>query len=490
VIEPRRPRYAVAAAGRRGGTALLSTLQFGVLVAALAAVGVGIATGHTALSIAAAAVPAGLLLLNRGVAIAEQTSPTVRTAAFMWAVLAASTLVWRIRSTSQLSENPLDSAALVRIGLVCVAGLIALAILAESLPVGVPLAVRLYGFYVVAAFVAAAASPRPSFALYRVFELAVGLIVVLAILARFGDRAGALMVSFSIGALVVLIATAWVGAVVDPAQAWESSGGGLVSRELSGVLPSISSNSLGFYGGLVALWGFAQLGGRARWRGTYEAALALGLITMLAAQYRTGIAAFLFAGAVVTLVARRWVLTFAAFVGGIILTLVVGWGESLTQAERILSRGHPELISNLDSRTVYWQAVWPYVKQRPELGWGLNVKSRDVLASLGLDTTSTVHGTWPEVLLGTGVVGTVLLALVFLVAIGAGWRARQSRAGVAALAMLIFFAVRSVTGSTIELFDVTVLVFAALAVTASQLGAANAREGPVDPSEDDVPPLS
>jgi hypothetical protein len=69
--------------------------------------------------------------------------------------------------------------------------------------------------------------------------------------------------------------------------------------------------------------------------------------------------------------------------------------------------------------------------------------------------TSTIHGTWIEALVGTGIIGSVLLALAYLTALG---RAATTRWRVG-LVLLLLIGVRSLTGETIELFGFTSLLF-------------------------------
>ena len=132
-------------------------------------------------------------------------------------------------------------------------------------------------------------------------------------------------------------------------------------------------------------------------------------------------------------------------------------------------RSHDAVGGSLDDRTVYWHASKPLIRERPYLGWGLNVGSRRVLTSLGDNTVSTIHSTWIEALLGTGFTGAAFLALAFLTALGAAWRVRRQPVGVAVLGMLVFFCVRSITGPTTELFDLGFLLFGAFICVADQL---------------------
>jgi O-antigen ligase len=464
---------------RRGRMTLVSSVLLVAYCCVLAALSVAIASDRTALALTAAALPIGLLVAGALLARAETAPRAVRTASVLWVALAASTLVWRARSTSQLTSDPFDPAALLRIGLVSVALLVALVVLFEHRErIRLPGSLQIYGLYVFAALLAAVMSPMPLFAAYRVYELTASIVVAAAIIALRGPRgAGELMLRASLIVIGILVAIAWIEALVVPSQAWESSGGGVYRWTLYGVMPIVPSNALGAYGGLLALWGFACLGARNGQRLAFLA-FAGGLATLLATQYRTGLVAFVISAAVISLLRKRWELMTFATAGAILLILFVGLGESLTQTEQAFARGRPELIHTLNSRTIYWHAAKPFILDRPVLGWGLNVESRKVLTSIGLPDTSTVHGTWAEALLGTGFVGALLLALTFLAAMREAWRVRAGPTGAAIVGMLVFFVFRSITGSTVELFsDVLSFVFVSLIVGAHGLAQEDAEEG-------------
>jgi O-antigen ligase len=256
----------------------------------------------------------------------------------------------------------------------------------------------------------------------------------------------------------------WIEAVVVPARAWSPTVSA-IPYELQGYLPQYSSNTVGLFGGLLALYGLAEAG---RTRRANTLALVGGLATLVASQYRTGIVAFIVVGLCV-LWKRRPGRVAVLVVAAVPIVVGLGWGRISEQSAQIFEKGRPELVGSLDSRTVYWRAAEPFIRQRPLLGWGLNVQSRRVLSSLGDQTTSTIHSTWVEALLGTGIVGTSLLALAVVSALRQALRSRGSPLGLAVAAMLAFMCVRSITGTTVEIFDVGFLLFVALAFTAAQL---------------------
>jgi O-antigen ligase len=389
----------------------------------------------------------------------------VRSAAFVLGLLVASTFVWRTRTTMALDSNPLDSAALVRVALVATAGLAAV-VVASRQPVirGLPASLRLLGAYVAVAAVAGIASPLPLQGSYRAFELGVGFVTAVTAVSLLRGCSPAILVRFVVGAIACILALIWIEALVVPAKAWSPTVS-LVPYELQGYLPQYSSNTVGLFGGLLALYGLAEAG---RTHRASALALLAGVATLIASQYRTGIVAFIAVGFFV-LWKRRPGRLALLLVAAVPVVAGLGWGRISAQSTQVFEKGRPELVGSLDSRTVYWHAAEPYIRQRPLLGWGLNVESRRVLASLGDETTSTIHSTWVEALLGTGIVGTTFLALAFLSGVRQALRSRGSPLGLAVAAMLGFMCVRSITGTTVEIFDVGFVLFVALALSAAQL---------------------
>jgi O-antigen ligase len=322
------------------------------------------------------------------------------------------------------------------------------------------------------AFISAAASPLPFHSAYRAGELAVAFVAIVAAVALFGERAGHMLVRLALGTVAALTGLVWFEAFAMPSQAWIYSRSTFgVPYIIHGVLPQFSSNTVGSFGALLAIWGMASPGETHTERIVARLAVPVGLATVVAAQYRTGIIGVLLCGAVILWFRGRYAITFVALVAGLVLVGLNAQAIFVSGAENVISRGQSStLVYSLDSRTTFWKASIPFIEQRPLDGWGLNAGSRKVLANLGRSDTSTIHGTWVEAALGTGVIGAGVLALAMLSALRLAWRVRRHPLGLAIFGMLIFYLVRSLTGSTIELFDSPFLLFAALVVGADSLG--------------------
>jgi O-antigen ligase len=190
----------------------------------------------------------------------------------------------------------------------------------------------------------------------------------------------------------------------------------------------------------------------------------LGTFTLLAAQYRTGYVAFAAVLAVYVLVRGRKVLATLLVAGAVAMAL---WAPTAPlEAEPYLLRGQTvEQAGLLSGRTEFWRRAVPVWETSPFIGRGLLTASRfEVLAPLGLQFTAGIHGTWPEALVGTGIIGTALLALIFLITVGRAIRHARGGGRVAPLLLLTVLAVRSVTGPTFESFGYTALLFLWLAL--------------------------
>jgi O-antigen ligase len=439
-------------------------VDLGLAVAAgsAAAVTVLFTAGYTVLALLFAVVP--LIVVGAAAAVPRMSALLAITRSSVvglaWLLLVVSTFVWRSRTTEALAENPLDAAALVRVACVFAAGFLLLAhLLRAPLGAGLPLPLKFFVGYVAAAFVAAAGSSQPAVAGYRMFELGVGLLALVAVACE-PPAAWRRSLDLVLACLAGIVLLVWIEAVAMPHRAWEVVHG-VVPWALTGAMPSFSSNSVGEYGAILGIWGISMLDGHRR-------ALAIGatfggIATLLAAQYRTGVIAFVAALAVV--VWRRRQLGLALIVLGA-ASLVVASGQASAlrgRAEIVFARGNASTVKTLDSRSLYWNAALPSIRARPVLGWGLNVGTRRVLASLGLQATSTIHSTWFEALLGTGIVGAALLAAAFFALLVAALRCRGPD-GAAATGIVIVLTIRSLTGSTVELFDVNTLLFGAVAL--------------------------
>jgi O-antigen ligase len=383
-------------------------------------------------------------------------------------------LVLRIRAAEDLASDPLDPAGAYRVICVGLALILAALALTDPSAAAVPRRIttrpfRLYALYVFVVFLGAPLSINPLLTAYRGVELVAGLLIVAGAYRVAGDHGLRRLQAVLYWWIVVLIASAWVGLVIF--------GGEGLSRldspfpwQLHGVFPAISSNGLGVLGAILGFWSICRLISRHEdlpARPVITSALAgVGFVTLLFAQYRTGYVAV--AIAVFGLLALRSKVTFAWAVGAAVVVMFI-WGNLLIDSfEPTVLRGQSrDRAFELSGRLFFWEeaiAVW---EESPMLGRGLLTGTRfEVLAPIGRSETSTIHGTWVEVLVGTGIIGTAVLAAFTLMLLARAIREAVRPDGrLAPAVIVILILVRSVTGSSVEVFG----LFAMLAIVLSMV---------------------
>ena len=436
-----------------------------LVIATLGAMAV--ATGRGLAAVGLAAIPVALFVvprLSRAVGLpAGYFSIEVPVG-----LLLLSTLVFRMRDAGALADNPLDSAALYRLACVGAAALLAWLTLlrprATSERVPIPTPVVLFGVYVAVVFLGAPLSVNLPLTAYRGVELAVGLLVVVAAVQYGGTDAVRRLERTLYGFFVLVIAAVWIGVLLFPGEAVNTESSP-VPFQISGIYPALSSNGVGETGALLVLWSLGlRLSGRrvGRWN---LSMIALGAVTLAAAQYRTGYLALAVTVALLLLIRGRKTVALLVTAG---VLAVLAWSPStlIQAAEPYALRGQSrEQAKELSGRMELWEKSIPVWRESPLLGKGLLTGTRfEVLAPAGLTTVAAIHGTWIEVLVGTGLVGLALLA-AFLVLL---WRSALpdlfSRTGLVYPGLLLaFITVRSTTGSSFEVFGVTALLILVLA---------------------------
>jgi hypothetical protein len=383
-------------------------------------------------------------------------------------LLLLSTLVFRTREAEALANNPLDSAALYR--LACLGGAALLAwltvlrrpIALERVPI--PTAIVVYGVYVAVVFLGALLSLNVMLTAYRGVELAVGLMVVVGAVSFGGWEAVLRLERVLYGFLVFLTASVWAGVLLVPGQA-VSHDAEPVPFQIEGVYPTVSSNGVGETGAMLLLWSLGRrVSGRSvsRWN---LALIALGAVTLAAAQYRTGYLALAVTLMFLLAIRGRRALAFGA--AALVLASAIWSASAITNAaEPYALRGQStERALELSGRISFWEHSIPVWRESPILGKGLLTATRfEVLEPLGYGAISTIHGTWIEALVGTGLVGIGLI----VVALALVWRAALvdvfARDGLVYPALLLMFTtVRSITGSSIEIFGFGMLLLLVLA---------------------------
>jgi hypothetical protein len=376
----------------------------------------------------------------------------------------------RARTADDLAANPLDFVGLLRLGstaIACMLGVLA-CISAQSKPdettTNRPL--RFYIGYSVVAFVGVFVSVSPALTAYRSFEVVAAICVIAGAYRTGGKEALMRLEGLLYWWIVVLITTVWIGVAVFPSLTIQRINSP-IPYQIQGVYPGVTSNTLGALACFLIFWSVGRLLLPAVERGPRRsvalAMAAYGFITLMAAQYRTGYAAFILGIALLMFLRGRKALAGVGVVAVIIGTIL--GSKIASQATPIILRGaQTSQIGKLNGRLNWWELALPVWRASPIIGGGLRTASRLlVLGASGFGQTSTVHSTWVECLVGTGVLGVGALAIFILMALRRAFMLALTPQGrVVPILILMTIVVRSFTGDTFEsggLYCLITLVF-------------------------------
>jgi len=382
--------------------------------------------------------------------------------------LLASGLVFRLRATDQIIGDPLDAAGAFRVACLGVAALLAAVAFMNGTQSGIrSRPFRFYSLYAAAALFGAAVSVVPLLTIFHVGELFITLFVFVAAVRSAGREAPFRIEATIYWFQVILMGMVWLSVILFPSEAIIPVDSP-IPWQIQGVFPEVASNGVGTLGAILALWSLARFLSPEAERSSPRVSLviaAAGFVTLVAAQYRTGYVAFA-VGLVILLALRgRALLAALVLVGGVGLALV---GQGFAQdAQPLLLRGQsPQQASELSSRVEWWSDAIPVWQESPLFGRGLLTATRfEVLSEIGRGETSTIHSTWVEALVGTGLLGIAFLAASLLVLLTRAFRSALAPTGrIAPLVVLTVIAIRSVTGTTIEASGRSLLIFLVFAL--------------------------
>jgi O-antigen ligase len=431
-------------------------------------VGVSVSLGVHGLAVAVAGAAVATAVVLR---IRVPSRPGTLAVEVPVVLLGLSSLVFRMRDTTSLSTNPLDAAGLFR--LACIGGAALLCVMAllqsdirgglASLRAARPL--WLYAAYIVVICLGITRSVYPLLTAFHAVNIVVSLLVVLTAYLTMADRGLDRLEKTIFWFIVVHVATAWLGVVVFPSEALRAASP--FPFRIEGVMPALASDRLGEYGCVLFFWAYASRKGLLRDRVVASNRIAFGLecfgiASLLAAQYRTGYIAVGVGVLVLLALHGRAVLASAIALCGFI---VVRFGQTLfAPLFAFVLRGQgTNVASSLSGRTNLWAAAIPIWKQSPIIGGGIETASRFlVLDSLGRGYTGSVHGSWIEALVGTGLVGITLLAATVVLCLYRGYLLAARGGRLAPILVLTVLAVRSITGSSFETFGMESMLFLAM----------------------------
>lgn len=343
---------------------------------------------------------------------------------YLWVAFWASGLTFRGRSVADIEANPLDTAALVRVTLVGIIGLVVTASaayqgvrvldIARSLPRP---AIWVLVFSLLS-LVSTFWSVYPTWTFYRATEYLLGIVLVFFVTRRMSKAAQVRRV-WDITWLLqgVLLMSVWVGVIVTPELALRYPAIGSGIPQLTGVWPSVAANGVGDLGavlGVICLSRFLARKGaglRLLWLG----GLGICLLSLFLSQTRSAWLGFALAVPAVLMAYR----CFRLLAGGAVLLVAAAVLFPAAQEGTIeyFRRGQPEgLIWSLSGRVEYWEQVLVSVSEHP---FGLGAWAGDrfgVFRELFGEeaTVSSVHSAWFSVLAGLGWAGLAILAAMVL----------------------------------------------------------------------------
>lgn len=335
----------------------------------------------------------------------------------LWALFFVSGLTFRIRTTEFITENPLDPAALFRIGFVGLVGFVLFGVWA----VGRRLTLRrifrgfpgLMAFYAFVGIASTLWSVYPSWTLYKSVEYFVGVLLIGIIVSSVKTEVEFKSLFDWMWLLTGLLAlSVWGGVLLWPEEAM-SRGVGVWGIQIRGIFPRMAANSVGDLGALLGIVAMARLlFAKGASRRFYFIVFLMALVTLALSQSRSPLTGFLLSIPVVLFAAGK-------IGGGTALTLFIPLIASFSPLGdyfwRFFMRGQSEeLFLSLSGRVYYWRASLPFIQKSPFIGHGAYAAGRFLVAPRFASTLSSLHGTWPEVLIGTGILGFLPLFLAIV----------------------------------------------------------------------------
>lgn len=379
------------------------------------------------LAILLVGLPVALLILRR------VTRPPFRITSFRWLFLAwacllAASSVWKLSREALMSADEAGTDSYVRLAFLSLGILIILVIgMRYKLAFLSELRTGVLGLFFLFAFWGVATSlwsVQPAGTLYKASEYA-------AMLAAFAltvslinrtiknpqHRTFALKSIFDFAWFLIflLILSVYLGMLVWPEYAIiRGYREGVMGFWIQGALPGIAANSVGHIGAVMGVVCIVRILSGPGKRTFYVPILLLSLVTMVLTQSRSPILAFTIAVAAILIASRRFGLL---ALSGVFLGVGLLTQYSHLILDFMRRNQTDENLASLTGRVIYWRSSFEAVGERPIGGYGANVGGRYVLQSDLGENASTVHSTWVEVLLDTGVVGLIL----FSVALCATW---------------------------------------------------------------------
>jgi len=176
--------------------------------------------------------------------------------------------------------------------------------------------------------------------------------------------------------LGVLVLSAWIGAILDPADAWmEGYSYGPLRIRLEGVYPILDANSIGEYSAILASISLARILDDPEHKydhAWYRLLFIATIITLIFTQTRAAVAAFVVALILLFVFTRRillgTVLGITAAVGASVVLFFTNFGNTVVS---YLLRGQTMAeAEGMSGRADMWQFAIRKISERPWTGYG------------------------------------------------------------------------------------------------------------------------
>lgn len=377
----------------------------------------------------------------------------------VWLALLITVGIERPRTAAQLAESPATTLDVVKGAVVVVALVLVVTTRRLSL---VP-RTRAEGFlllYLAIAMASTVWSVYPRATILAAAKLVSAYLLVLALVRLRPDSSDVILRDVA-AVVYLLVVSSLIGLIIAPHAAFDFEHRYSSLRRLSGLIPRISWNMLGFVSAVALLMLFARAG--PKWTHRRVPRLALGgcsAAALLLCRTRSALALVLFGIVVMLLLTPRR--RSLVVIAGALLT--AGSLLAASTLERyivpFLERGQTAAqLRTLGGRTETWEIALGFWEERPLLGYGFYAghRAEAFINELGNPLVSNLDNMWIETLLDVGVTG--LLGLAGFVSLSSARILRARATPPIAKALTLVCLANSFYNPSLQLASYTMLVW-------------------------------
>jgi len=335
-----------------------------------------------------------------------------------WLLLFLSALVFRVRDIETIESNLFDVWTIYRAGLVAIVAFVLVTRLVSGQTNWLQLlladpVVWFAGFGIIGV-ISTVWSVQPFWTLYKSAEYLADVALLASILASV-NSVDEYKTLFDLTWVLngILMISTWFQVLLWPSQTTASIG--LLGIQIHSAIPLISGNGTGQLGATLGVVSLARILVRRRIERTYLFVFAVSMATLVFAQSRSPILAFLASALILLVLTRRLgVMGFLAIALLLLLT-TTNLGDILWTYFR---RGQTDLqFATLTGRIDLWKVGWGLFTDRPLVGFGAYAGTRFIVPVVKPEhvysggVISGADNVLIETLLGVGVLGTIPLLI-------------------------------------------------------------------------------